>query len=65
MEDHVHLLARFGRTLTQAEWVKELQRVSNPVTPKREIQQCGATVYTFHGDLRLEKPDCTRLRFAS
>ena len=27
--DHVHLLARFGRTLTQAEWVKELKRVSN------------------------------------
>ena len=22
VEDHVHLLARFGRTITQAEWVK-------------------------------------------
>ena len=29
MEDCVHLLARFGRTVTQAEWVKELNRVSN------------------------------------
>ncbi|HEY6232688.1 MAG TPA: transposase, partial [Pyrinomonadaceae bacterium] len=29
VEDHVHLLARFGRTLTQADWVKELKRVSN------------------------------------
>jgi putative transposase len=29
VEDHVHMLARFGRTLTQAEWVKELKRVSN------------------------------------
>ena len=29
MEDHVHLLCRFARTLTQAEWVKELKRVSN------------------------------------
>jgi putative transposase len=29
VEDHVHLLARFGRTTTQAEWVKELKRVSN------------------------------------
>ena len=28
-EDHVHLLARFGRTITQAEWVKESKRVSN------------------------------------
>jgi putative transposase len=26
---HVHLLDRFGRTITQAEWVKELKRVSN------------------------------------
>jgi len=30
VEDHVHLLARFSRTLTQAEWVKGLKRVSNP-----------------------------------
>ena len=29
VEDHVHILARFGRRITQAEWVKELKRVSN------------------------------------
>ena len=29
VEDHVHILARFGRTITQAEWVKEVKRVSN------------------------------------
>lgn len=29
VEDHVHLLARFGRKITQADWVKELKRVSN------------------------------------
>ena len=29
VEDHVHLLARFGRTVSQADWVKELKRVSN------------------------------------
>jgi putative transposase len=29
VEDHVHILARFGRTLSQADWVKELKRVSN------------------------------------
>jgi putative transposase len=28
-EDHVHLLCRFGRTITQAEWVKEVKRISN------------------------------------
>jgi REP-associated tyrosine transposase len=29
IEDHTHLLARFGRTISQADWVKELKRVSN------------------------------------
>jgi putative transposase len=29
VEDHVHLLCRFTRTITQAEWVKEIKRVSN------------------------------------
>jgi len=29
VEDHVHILARFGRTISQAEWVKELKRVSH------------------------------------
>jgi len=29
VEDHAHMLCRFARTITQAEWVKELKRVSN------------------------------------
>jgi putative transposase len=29
MSDHVHILARFGRTISQADWVKELKRVSH------------------------------------
>lgn len=29
MPDHVHLLARLGRTTSLAEWVKELKRVSH------------------------------------
>ena len=28
VSDHVHLLARHGRSITQADWVKELKRVS-------------------------------------
>jgi len=27
--DHIHLLARLGRTVSQADWVKELKRVSS------------------------------------
>lgn len=29
VQDHVHLLCRLARTIAQAEWVKELKRVSN------------------------------------
>src|SRR5687768_2753847 len=29
VEDHIHSLARLARTITQAEWIKELKRVSN------------------------------------
>lgn len=28
MPDHIHLLARFSRNITQSEWVKELKRAS-------------------------------------
>jgi REP element-mobilizing transposase RayT len=29
VEDHVHLLARFGRMITQADWIKELKRITS------------------------------------
>jgi REP element-mobilizing transposase RayT len=29
MPDHVHVLARLGRTISQADWVKEVKRVTN------------------------------------
>jgi REP element-mobilizing transposase RayT len=29
VEDHVHILARLGRTITQADWTKEMKRSSN------------------------------------
>ena len=41
-EDHIHLLARFGRTITQAEWVKELKRVSNIW-----LKKCGGEYADF------------------
>jgi REP element-mobilizing transposase RayT len=36
VEDHVHILARLGRTIAQAEWVKELKRVSSLWIKERE-----------------------------
>ena len=43
VEDHVHILARFGRTITQAAWIKELKRVSNGW-----IQRQGPEFRRFH-----------------
>lgn len=45
VEDHVHMLARFGRTITQAEWVKELKRVSNLWLK----EQCGLRDFEWQG----------------
>jgi putative transposase len=35
VEDHIHLLARLGRTISQSDWVKELKRVPNPWLKER------------------------------
>ena len=40
VEKHARILARFGRTITQAKWAKELKRVSKPVAQK-EILNSG------------------------
>jgi REP element-mobilizing transposase RayT len=39
--DHVHLLARFGRGVTQSDWVKELKRVSSRWIKEREGHMAG------------------------
>jgi len=41
-DDHVHILARLSRKITQAEWVKELKRASNIWLKER-----GARFATF------------------
>lgn len=41
VEDHVHLLARFGRGVTQSDWVKELKRVSSRWIKERDGRMAG------------------------
>lgn len=36
MPDHVHVLARLGRTISHADWVKEVKRVTNGWLKKQE-----------------------------
>ena len=37
VEDHVHILARHARTISQSEWVKELKRVSSIWMKERDV----------------------------
>jgi putative transposase len=39
--DHVHLLARCGRGITQSDWVKELKRVSSRWLKERDGRMAG------------------------
>ncbi len=60
VEDHVHLLARFGRTITQGEWVKELKRVSHQWL---ERQRDGFSAFGWQGgyaDFRLASPTSSK-----
>lgn len=43
VEDHVHILASLGRTITLADWVKELKRASN-----LWVQEQGQAYAGFH-----------------
>ena len=36
VEDHVHVLSRFGRTVAQADWVRDLKRASTTWIKTRE-----------------------------
>jgi len=40
-EDHVHLLCRLARTISQADWVKEIKRVSSTWIKQREPALTG------------------------
>ncbi len=41
-DDHIHQLIRFGRTITQADWIKEIKRTSS-----LWIKQCDPRLRNF------------------
>jgi REP element-mobilizing transposase RayT len=47
-EDHVHLLCRLARTISQADWVKEIKRVSSIWIKQREPALAG---FAWQGDM--------------
>lgn len=66
VKDHVHLLACFGRTITQAEWFKALKRVSNEWIQNKGIadfqwQAGDATFSVSQSHIESEKGSRRRL----
>ena len=61
-EDHVHLLCRFGRTITQAEWVKELKRVSNPWVQKQGPEFAGFEWQAGYSDFSVSQSNLERVK---
>ena len=49
IEDHVHILARQSRTLTQSDWVKELKRASSIWIKDREPALSDFSWHTGYG----------------
>jgi putative transposase len=49
VEDHIHLLAQFGRTITQAEWIKELKRASNVWLKEQPVENSAFSDFEWQG----------------
>ena len=47
--DHVHLLARFGRGITQSDWVKEVKRVSSHWIKEQDARMAGFAWQSGYG----------------
>ncbi len=62
VEDHVHILARFGRTMTQAEWVKELKRVSNQWLKEQGVNFAGFEWQGGYADFSVSHSNLERVK---
>jgi REP element-mobilizing transposase RayT len=60
VEDHVHMLSRFGRTISQADWVKELKRVSNLWLKEKGVR--GFAWQGGYADFSVSISDLERVR---
>jgi len=61
VEDHVHLLARFGRTLAIADWVKELKRVSSIWIHERSSKYKAFRWQAGHGVFSVSQSNLDRV----
>jgi putative transposase len=62
VQDHVHTLARFGRTIMQAEWVKELKRVSNQWLKEQGVGLLGFEWQRGYADFSVSPSNLEKVR---
>ncbi|MSO24107.1 MAG: transposase [Acidobacteria bacterium] len=62
MLDQVHVLARFGRTISQADWVKELKRVSNVWLKKQGSQFSKCEWQSGYADFSVSQSNLNRIK---
>lgn len=61
-EDHVHLLCRLGRTVSPADWVKEVKRVSSLWVKEREPRLHDFAWQAGYGVFAVSVSNVTRVR---
>ena len=62
VEDHVHLLCRFGRTITQAEWVKEVKRTSSIWIKDQSADYAKFSWQSGYSTFSVSKSNVTQVR---
>jgi len=62
IEDHVHILARFARTITQAEWVKEVKRVSNQWLKEQGMDYAGFEWQAGYADFSVSQSNLEQVK---
>ena len=61
-EDHVHLLGRLGRTVSIAEWVKELKRLSSIWIKQRDPKLRAFQWQSGYGAFSVSQSESERVR---
>ena len=61
VEDHIHLLARQSRTITLADWVKELKRVTSIWVKQRDDRMSAFQWQAGYGAFSVSQSDVDRV----
>jgi putative transposase len=61
-DDHIHQLIRFGRTITQADWIKEIKRTSSIWIKQREPRLYNFAWQAGYGFFSVSPADLNAVR---